>query len=579
VVANADQSDVDGDEVGDSCDGCPFEFNPGQIDSDGDGVGDVCDNCAVVANANQSDVDGDGVGDSCDVCPFDFNPGQIDSDGDGVGDVCDVCPAVADPDQTNTDSVPEFVIGPTFDEVEPGVGIDVDGPGPLCGVSVDFSCGSCDEASFASPAPCIGAGEELCDTFFEVPREIILYDLIVCARSLVSGEKFDIDLLSHHGLFECYDDGSGACDTSDGETSYLRFSPGGSDPGDACDNCPLVLNADQSDIDGDGAGDACDPDIDDDGVDNEMDNCPGAVNAGQSDLDMDGLGDACDPDVDGDGAANEADNCPLTTNPDQANNDSDALGDACDNCPTFANPDQADSDGNGVGAACEPPVLSVGLTPDLLWPPNHRMVDVHADVTASAPSGPVAISLISVASNEPDDAVGTGDGSTVDDIQGHAVGTADVDFRLRAERAGEGNGRAYTVTYAATTTNGSMVTTTASALVVVPHSQGGVVEPVMLALDRSTSGPVVNWESVEGAIYYNVIRAELSQVNETVSAIELGAVTCIEHQSLAVEAATVADPAPGEVFLYLVESNNGWPSSYGSESVPKPRVPLAGACE
>ncbi len=101
----------------------------------------------------------------------------------------------------------------------------------------------------------------------------------------------------------------------------------------------------------------------------------------------------------------------------------------------------------------------------------------------------------------------------------------------------------------------------------------------MLRLDRSTSGPIVSWQIVEGAIYYNVIRAELSQVSETVSAIELGTVTCIEHQSLGVEAATIADPPPGEVFLYLVESNNGWPSSYGSESVPKPRAPLEGACE
>ena len=51
------------------------------------------------------------------------------------------------------------------------------------------------------------------------------------------------------------------------------------------DNCPEFPNPSQSDIDAGflGAGDACDEDMDGDGVNNNLDNCPYVANPGQED--------------------------------------------------------------------------------------------------------------------------------------------------------------------------------------------------------------------------------------------------------------------------------------------------------
>lgn len=88
---------------------------------------------------------------------------------------------------------------------------------------------------------------------------------------------------------------------------------------DPDDNCTFVANGDQNgdqiDTDGDGSGDACDPDDDGDGIDDTDDNCPVDANADQADFDGDGIGDVCDPDVDGDEVANGDDACGATTTP------------------------------------------------------------------------------------------------------------------------------------------------------------------------------------------------------------------------------------------------------------------------
>lgn len=114
-----------------------------------------------------------------------------------------------------------------------------------------------------------------------------------------------------------------------------------------------------------------------------------------------------------------------------------------------------------------PPAIDVAVDPSVLWAPNHSMSSVHATVTATDNCPGVAFVLTSVTSSEPENSLG--DGNTAPDIQDAAVGTADVDVSLRAERSGGGPGRTYTLVY--TATDGSNNSTQDAAVVVVPKSQ------------------------------------------------------------------------------------------------------------
>ena len=57
---------------------------------------------------------------------------------------------------------------------------------------------------------------------------------------------------------------------------------------------------------------------------------------------------------------------------------------------------------------------------------------------------------------------------------------------------------------------------------------------------------------------------------------------CIESASIDTDTGGYEDaalPAPGEAFFYLVEFDDEYESSYGTESAAKPRLPLGGACQ
>ena len=102
---------------------------------------------------------------------------------------------------------------------------------------------------------------------------------------------------------------------------------------DRIDNCPAIANLDQVNADNDTFGDACDIDLDGDGILNTEDDFPN--NSDQYlDLDGDGLGHTEDDDNDGDGILDVNDNCPYVANADQADSngldDATGLGDACE---------------------------------------------------------------------------------------------------------------------------------------------------------------------------------------------------------------------------------------------------------
>ena len=129
-----------------------------------------------------------------------------------------------------------------------------------------------------------------------------------------------------------------------------------------------------------------------------------------------------------------------------------------------------DAGGNGATATqtvttvdnTPPAITNVSATPNVLWSPNHKMVDVLIRYDAAENCGGTVASL-SVKSNEPVD--GLGDGDTAPDwqiVDSHHV-------RLRAERAGMGSGRIYTITVTVKDDHGNA--SSADVVVRVPHNE------------------------------------------------------------------------------------------------------------
>ena len=111
-------------------------------------------------------------------------------------------------------------------------------------------------------------------------------------------------------------------------------------------------------------------------------------------------------------------------------------------------------------SCCLAPVITgASAAPNVLWPPDHKFVDVTIDYTVTDPCPNTCV--LTVASNEP----------PVDDKQPEWIVVDAHHLQLRAERLGSGIGRTYTITITCTNdTNKKSSTQTVTVL--VPHDQG-----------------------------------------------------------------------------------------------------------
>lgn len=108
-----------------------------------------------------------------------------------------------------------------------------------------------------------------------------------------------------------------------------------------------------------------------------------------------------------------------------------------------------------------PEITALTATPSVIPQTNHEMVSVVVSASISGCDSTASCRIVSVTSNEPDDGLGDGDTATDWTI------TGELTLDVRAERAGRGTGRVYTITVACTDASGN--TSTSTVTVTVPH--------------------------------------------------------------------------------------------------------------
>jgi len=226
--------------------------------------------------------------------------------------------------------------------------------------------------------------------------------------------------------------------------------------------------------------------------------------------------------------------------------------------------------GSGLPAAALADGSLLDVQPDLLWPPDHRLVEVRVALHAAPGCETPTALLRGVASSEPDDAPGGSDGRTEGDIRSEEPGS-DFSILLRAERDARGTGRTYTLSYEITCASGASVFESVSIL--VPHDRAGEIDSMDLTLTQTGSGTSISWSEPPGGASCDLVRGDVSSLRLLEGgAVHIGMLSCRDSGF------DDADPAPGSAFFYLVGYDDGATCTLGIATAIGPRRSWSGGC-